>query len=180
MRTRVINLISGPGVGKSTMAAEIFSKLKRQNKNVELVREYAKDWAWDARRIEPAFQAHIFGEQTYRESRLYGKVNYLITDSPLSLCAFYQERYTNSSYLRGAVQGFYNEAINNHRVVYWNIFLERDPIRPYRQEGRFEDQDEASAIDHEIYRYVDRHFGIFYSGRTLEDVMEQLGLSSNG
>jgi len=48
--TRVINLLGGPGVGKSTAAAKLFAKYKDEGKSVELVREYVKDWAWEGRK----------------------------------------------------------------------------------------------------------------------------------
>ena len=42
MKTIVINLIGSPGTGKSTLASELFSKMKWQGYDVELVSEYAK------------------------------------------------------------------------------------------------------------------------------------------
>jgi hypothetical protein len=40
--TVVVNLFGGPGTGKSTTASGVFYHLKRDNRNVELVQEYAK------------------------------------------------------------------------------------------------------------------------------------------
>ena len=42
---KVINFYGGAGIGKSTIAADIFSKLKRKGHKTELVGEYAK-WLW--------------------------------------------------------------------------------------------------------------------------------------
>jgi len=42
---KVINFYGGAGIGKSTIAADIFSKLKRKGYKTELVGEYAK-WLW--------------------------------------------------------------------------------------------------------------------------------------
>ena len=42
MKTLVINLIGGPGCGKSTIAAELFSRLKKMGVTCELVTEYIK------------------------------------------------------------------------------------------------------------------------------------------
>ena len=44
---KVINLFGGPGSGKSTTAASVFSKLKIMGYNVELVTEFAKDMVWE-------------------------------------------------------------------------------------------------------------------------------------
>lgn len=43
----VINLFGGPGSGKSTGAAYIFSQLKMKGINCELITEYAKDKTWE-------------------------------------------------------------------------------------------------------------------------------------
>ncbi len=41
-KTIAINFYGGPGTGKSSMAAAIFSNLKNEGINAELVTEYAK------------------------------------------------------------------------------------------------------------------------------------------
>ena len=45
LRLKVLNFYGGAGIGKSTIAADIFSKLKRKGHKTELVGEYAK-WLW--------------------------------------------------------------------------------------------------------------------------------------
>ena len=42
-KTIVINLIGGPCSGKSTVAAELFARLKKMGIKTELVSEYIKD-----------------------------------------------------------------------------------------------------------------------------------------
>ena len=43
----VINLLGGPGCGKSTVAAGIFHQLKSLGYSTELVTEYVKDIVYD-------------------------------------------------------------------------------------------------------------------------------------
>ena len=43
----VCNFFSGPGAGKSTLAAATFARLKMLNVNCELVTEFAKDKTWE-------------------------------------------------------------------------------------------------------------------------------------
>ena len=43
----VVNLFGVPGAGKSTGAAYIFSRLKMEGVNCELVTEFAKDKVWE-------------------------------------------------------------------------------------------------------------------------------------
>ena len=42
---KVLNFYGGAGIGKSTIAADVFSKLKHKGHKTELVGEYAK-WLW--------------------------------------------------------------------------------------------------------------------------------------
>ena len=49
MKTTVINLIGSPGTGKSTIAAELFARMKWLGFDVELVSEYAKELVWEQR-----------------------------------------------------------------------------------------------------------------------------------
>lgn len=46
-KTIVCNYFSGPGAGKSTLAAATFAKLKMLGVNCELVTEFAKDKTWE-------------------------------------------------------------------------------------------------------------------------------------
>jgi broad-specificity NMP kinase len=46
VRSIVINLIGGPGCGKSIMAMQLFIKLKILGYSVEYVSEYAKKLTW--------------------------------------------------------------------------------------------------------------------------------------
>jgi tRNA uridine 5-carbamoylmethylation protein Kti12 len=84
-KTTIINLYGGPGTGKSTSAAYLYYILKAEGHNVELVREYVKDWAWEGRQISTYDQIYFLGKQVRRESLLYGKVDWIITDSPVMM-----------------------------------------------------------------------------------------------
>lgn len=175
--TKVINLLGGPGCGKSTMAAELFAWMKQRNISCELVREYVKDWAWENRRIEPLAQAHVFGEQSYRESRLYGKVEYIITDSPLILCGFYQGLISEyGNYITDLARQFMEEANELYGVTYHSFTLERR--KPYDPAGRYETANQAIERDEEIRRYAGHHFYGFSRGEasTKEEIISEMGL----
>ena len=88
-----INLYGGPGVGKSTLAAKLYSRMKRNGANVELVREEVKQWAYEKRHIHPWDCIPIFGRQLEAEQRLLQiGVQQIITDSPLLLNVFYSQK----------------------------------------------------------------------------------------
>ena len=61
--TIVVNLFAGPGAGKSTGAAYIFSMLKMAGIDTEYVNEYAKDKVWEDNKEVFKCQFLISGKQ---------------------------------------------------------------------------------------------------------------------
>lgn len=149
--TTVINLLAGPGAGKSTLAAELYAAMKKQHMKVEMVREVAKEWAWEGRAIGPFEQISILGEQIKRESSLFNKVDYIVTDSPVLLGAFYFDWNHNQSFVNQMVRDYYRFAENNG-VKFLNFILPR--TKQYVQDGRYETQAEALDIDNGIDFYT--------------------------
>ena len=76
----IINLFAGPGSGKSTTCAGLFSKLKLAGINCEMVLEYAKELVWENNLETLDDQIYIFAEQLHRINRLKNKVDVIITD----------------------------------------------------------------------------------------------------
>ena len=81
-----INLLAGPGSGKSTTAAWLFSELKIRHISVELITEYVKSWATQKRQVTTFDQVYLFGKQMQYEYRfLNNGIKNVVTDSPLIL-----------------------------------------------------------------------------------------------
>lgn len=151
MKTKVINLFAGPGVGKSTLAADVYSALKKQGKSVELVREFVKDWAWQGKAPGIFDQLFILGNQSYAESMLYGKVEYIVTDSPLLLSPFYEKFNYKVDTTSKAVKNFIRLAEKNG-VTYLNVWLARTV--PYNPAGRFQTQKDIYKLDFNIAHVI--------------------------
>lgn len=150
----VINLYGGPGTGKSTSAAYLFYLLKSQGKNAELVREYVKDWAWEKRAISTYDQIYLMGKQVRRESLLYGKVDYIVTDAPVMLGVFYAKRYSPLSVsegVRASTLAYYRQAAEDGHIHH-HVFLNRS--KAYNPAGRFQTEGQAREIDTEIVRLL--------------------------
>lgn len=159
--TTVISLYGGPGTGKSTSAAYIFNRLKKRDINCELVREYVKDWAWEKRSIRDWDQYYFFGKQVRRESMLYGRVDYIVTDAPVSLSLFYAEKFSPPHILYGireAVNSFYEQCSASGDADHVHVFLTR--TKTYNPAGRFQTEEQAKEMDVEMSHFLTRNFGI--------------------
>lgn len=151
----IINLFGGPGTGKSTLAAELFAELKKRGATCELVREYVKEWAWEERKFGKYDQFYFLGKQTRKESLVYGKVDYVITDSPILIAGFYAELVNNLKFVTQAAFGFLKEAEKDgHKYV--NFYLPRTV--KYEQHGRFQDEAGARRTDDALYQYLVENF----------------------
>lgn len=157
-KTTVLSLYGGPGSGKSTSAAFMFAELKHNSVNAELVREYVKDnWAWEKRPIGVFDQFYFLGKQIRREAQLFGKVDYVVTDSPVWLVAYYAERYARRHIRHAtmsAVMGYYEQArVEGHEHVH--IWVRRS--KAYNQAGRYETEEQARHVDSELRPFLEGH-----------------------
>ena len=152
--TKVLNLFGGPGCGKSTLSAELFVVLKRRRVSCELVREYVKDWAWEGRPITGFDQFYVVGKQIRKESILYGKVDLVVTDCPIWNSAFYESHYEGTRHLSELCEAYHSYA-SEHGVVHRNFLLRRN--KPYDTRGRYQNEEEAKAIDVAMEAFLRRN-----------------------
>jgi tRNA uridine 5-carbamoylmethylation protein Kti12 len=92
--TKVIIFIGGPGSGKSTFAYRLMAYLKINGVSCEYTGEYAKGKVWDDHLKIFDNQLLVFAQQQHRLHRLVGKVDYIITDSPLVQFVYYLDEFT--------------------------------------------------------------------------------------
>lgn len=146
-KTVIINFFGGPGAGKSTSAAYAYYLLKAEGRNVELVREYVKDWAYEKRVIGTYDQIYFLGKQVRHESMLYGKVDWIVTDSPILMNAYYAGIYCTPNLgtgIKSATLSFYRQAVEDGHQ-HFNVMLNRS--KPYIGDGRYQTEEQAKEID---------------------------------
>jgi cellulose biosynthesis protein BcsQ len=142
--TKVINILAGSGAGKTTTAAGLFYELKKQGVSCELVQEFVKTWAYEGRDIVQTDQALILEKQYAREAVLYGKVDYIITDSPFILSPIYEKFNYDETDTTGPALKLLEEA-KKLGVEHINFLLNR--TKNFNPEGRYEDEETAIKID---------------------------------
>lgn len=155
--TTIINLYGGPGIGKSTLAAKVFAAMKDAGCNVELVSEYVKQWAWEERIPVDYDQFYFFGHQTKREHRLFGKVDFIVTDSPVMLVSYYAQIFgtPHQGVLFRSMYLTYLDMCSNKGHKHEHYLLKR--CHPYQNEGRFHSEEEAYKIDEQLERFMKEH-----------------------
>lgn len=135
---KIINLFGGPGSGKSTTAAGVFHLLKLKSISCELVTEYAKVLAWENDIKKLNNQLYITAKQNLSLDRLIGKVDYVVTDSPILIGLAYCENYKLK-----AMKPLIVELFNTYNNV--NFFIKRK--KNYHKIGRMQNETEARDID---------------------------------
>jgi len=150
----IINFFGGPGMGKSSKSAGLFSEMKKHHMDVELTYEFPKIVAWDENFSAIKDQFFITANQHRNISRLYGKVNYIIVDSPILLGLIYKKRYVveecyPSSFYDDSFDTFIINLFKKYNSL--NIMLNRnDDFDSYNELGRFQKLEESRKIDDEI------------------------------
>jgi len=152
-RPNVINFFGGPGVGKSTTAAALFTLLKlHKGIQCELVTEFAKDLVWEERFHTFENQFYLFAKQQHRVWRVADKVDFTITDSPVLLSNVYGEHYNRYC----ANESFYDYVLMEfNRYNNINFYIERK--KKYVENGRNESEQEAQIIADKIKACLDEN-----------------------
>lgn len=155
--TLVVNLFGGPGSGKSTTTAGVFTLLKLAGIECELALEYAKDLIWEERHKTLKDQQYVFAKQNHRLWRVKDRVDVAITDNPLILSVVYGRLYDvgSTEFYRNVVDTF--KGYNN-----LNILLNR--VKPYNPNGRNQNEEEAKDIDDRVRGVLNEY------GMSWEDV----------
>ena len=145
-KTFVVNLIGGPGIGKTTLSALIFAKLKMHpNKYVvEYVQEYAKQLVW-TKNFDILNNQHYVSQYQYKLlKQMNGQLDFIVTDGPIIQGIYYnlhnRENTSNVDKTEKAILEWHHEFYNI------NIFLKRGGF-DYEAQGRLQNEEEAKEID---------------------------------
>lgn len=147
---KVINFFGAPGAGKSTEAARTYVALKDKGANVELVREVAKDLAWSGG-LEVANRVpfYLASQQMRLQEALRGKVDVVVSDSPIFMPALYATGANSITDLERIVLDMFHSF---HNI---NYFVPRS--KPYNSAGRTQTSQESLQLQVRLLEMLERN-----------------------
>ena len=162
--TLVINLIGGPCSGKSTVAAELFARLKKMGVHCELVSEYIKDRIYEENKTMPSNQIAIFGMEHYNISTKLGKVDVIIHDGSF---------LNNVVYKVGDNKEFDALIISEYKKFKnLDFFIKRGNIE-FENYGRIHNLKQSKELDKIIKETYER-YGLSYIEVEARDAVDKM------
>jgi len=155
--SKLINLFGGPGIGKSSIAAGIFYKLKKKHVSCNNPYEFPKTLAWDNNIPAIKDQLYVFANQHRGIAQSYGKVDYIIIDSPILFSKIYHSYYTEGYPAEFYGDSFHKMILELHnKYDNINILLDRaDGV--HNDEERFQNYEESLVIDDLCKKILDEN-----------------------
>lgn len=137
-QTLIINLIAGPCSGKSTIASELFARLKKMGIHCELVPEYIKDRIYEENKTMPINQIAIFGMEHYNISTKIGKVDVIVHDGS----------FINNIIYKNEDNLEFDNLIVSEYKKFWNLdfFIKRGNIE-FEDYGRIHNLKQSKELD---------------------------------
>lgn len=159
MKPVLINFVGAPSSGKSMMAALTFVKLKMDHNSSELIQEYAKQLVWANRLEDLANQWYVTKKQYDMIRSVYGKVDYVVTDSCLLIGLHYNRYHKNNVCNVEKTERMILSKMEEFNNVY--IFLKRNKDNPYEKVGRIHNEEQSIEIE-EILKSTLDEFNLKY------------------
>lgn len=147
----VVNLISGPSSGKSTLAFGLMYMLKSYGFSCEYTGEFAKDLTYEKRIKTFENQVYIFAKQYQRIFRLLDTVDIVVTDSPILLSLIYQTEELRQTAFSQMVLETHNQLKN------LNFFVQRRKDVAFEEKARMHNEEQAIEIDNKILAMFAEH-----------------------
>lgn len=148
----VVNMLGGPGSGKTLMAHLLFAELSLKGKVVEYVPEFAKQLVWKKDWEALNNQLEVCGDQYDLMLPLFGNVDYVITDGPMLHGMVYNRLNKDNMSNWEEVDNLCLGCIYDCENI--NIFVERHDSL-YQQAGRIQNMEEAKEVDKMILGLLD-------------------------
>lgn len=172
-KVRRVCLFSGPGCGKSTTSARLFSHLKMLGHDVEHIPEYIKSWVYEGKKPVSYDQFYVFAKQLKSEDTVLRTVQTIVTDCPVMLNVAFSCFYDTPGCkeMISIAQQF------DEDFEPLNFFIERTVN--YVQKGRYESQEQAVAFDQFLYGFLTKNLQHTLHCVKVDDIDKIISLVEN-
>lgn len=175
--TKIINLFGGPGIGKSSIAAGLTYEMKKNHISCDNPYEFPKLLAWDNNGEAIKDQLYVLANQHRGIAKSYGKVDYIILDSPIILSLIYKNMYDNSeSYPQKLYGRTFNKLIleifNQYENI--NINLRRNSSSFHNDKERYQSLESSLEIDGIIEKTLIKNKIQYHSVNVDNDVLNNI------
>lgn len=148
--TLFINVLGGPGSGKSIVTAEVYAALKRRGITAEVVQEEIKWRIYGSGDVKD--QLGIVQNQADKLEFVKGKVDVALADGNLIHNAIYNRLFEHDSDVEVVEQVILERSQTFAHCL--NVFLVRDANAPFEKVGRFHDRLESIEKDNQIMDHL--------------------------
>ena len=170
MKTTIINILGGAGVGKSTLASLLYVKMKiSQNlKNVEIVGEFAKSLVYQKKLDKLKDQLYVTKRQIKLLKPYLNNVPIIVTDSPLILGKFYSNKTQKQK-----VKKLIKKTLKNVNEI--NIFIERNQDIDFETFGRIHSLEQSIKIDKKMKKMLQsKNYFVYKHGDNIDNLISKI------
>jgi hypothetical protein len=177
--TKIINLFGGPGSGKSSIAAGLLYELKKRHITCDAPYEFPKVLAWDDNQSAIKDQLYVIANQHRGIVKSYGKVDYIVLDSPILLSLIYKNYYEGNEYPSSLYTESFDKMILDIHTRYdnLNIFLNR-ASGLHNNAERYQNLEKSIELDYMIRNTLDinhiNYIDINVNEKTVQEILNLL------
>ena len=177
--SKIINLFGGPGIGKSSIASGLTYKLKKKHITCDNPYEFPKALAWDENHSAIQDQLYVLANQHRGIVKSFGKVDYIVLDSPIILSLVYRSVYQGTSYPSTLYNSEHFDKLvldihNQYDSI--NILLERNDDGVHNDKERYQSLEESRKLDYEIEKVLLKnkipYFSVDVNEQTVKNILK--------
>jgi hypothetical protein len=156
--SRLINLFSGPGVGKTSIASGLLYQLKKRHISCDAPYEFPKVLAWDENHSAIKDQLYVIANQHRGIVKSWGKVDYIILDSPILLSLVYKSYYKGTEYPSNLYKESFDKMVLDIHLQYNNInILLKRGNGVHNEKERYQNLEQSIDLDNRIKNMLDEN-----------------------
>jgi hypothetical protein len=154
--SKIINLFAGPGVGKTSIASGLLYQLKKRHISCDAPYEFPKVLAWDENHSAIKDQLYVIANQHRGIVKSWGKVDYIILDSPILLSLVYKNYYDKDEYPSNLYKESFDKMVLDIHLQYdnLNILLKRGN-GVHNEKERYQNLEQSIDLDNRIKNILD-------------------------